>query len=124
METLPDLPLLATGRKLVISRMRPPFVPHCYVLRLSESDLVAADTDVTEMLAIALLTARDLGKNAFNDSAAFTIIHNGHSVSRSTAAHVHMVCTGSRWHKAWFYFVLALKNWLHPLHRILGGRAR
>ena len=78
METLP---LLATGRKLVISRMRLPFVPHCYVLRLSESDLVAADTDVTEMLAIALLTARDLGKNAFNDSAAFTIIHNGHSPS-------------------------------------------
>lgn len=122
LDALPDVPSLATGRACQISRVRVPFVRHCYVLHVSDSDVIPTDDAVAEMLAIALRMARDLGAKTFNDDEAFTIIHNGHSVSRSNGPHIHIVCLRSRWHKGWFYFVLALKNWCHPVHRLFAGR--
>ena len=84
--------------------------------------MIATDKDVAEMLAIGLGIARELGAKTLEDAEAFTLIHNGHSVSRSTGPHIHIVCLRSRWHKAWFYFVLALKNWFFPAHQLLACR--
>jgi len=76
------------------------------------------------MLTAAAHIASKLAVQEYNNIEAFTIMHNAHSVSRSAGPHVHITCLRSRWHKAWYYFVLALKNSFHPIHRLFSRRSR
>jgi hypothetical protein len=103
---------LSTGRTCEVIRVRNEWIPRYYVLAFSTSQGEPTAREVSEMLALGVNKARELAQRMLGDAEAFGVLYSGYSARRELGWHVHIVLLGSRWRKAWLYFVLAGKNLL------------
>jgi hypothetical protein len=106
---------LSTGRTCTILRVRNEWIPKYYLLTSPKSEGEPTPAEIAEMLALGLDKARELASEFVGDPEAFGVLYSGYSVRREQGWHVHIVLLGSRWRKAWLYFVLAGKNLLQAM---------
>jgi len=101
---------LSSGNSCKLIRIRNDLIPKYYLLAFPKHQGEPNSTEITEMLNLGTEYAKKLALTFLDDSEAFTILYSGYSAIREKGWHVHIILLGSRWRKAWLYFVLSGKN--------------
>ncbi len=106
---------LSSGRLCRLIRVRNDWIPRYYLLTFPEDQGEPNEVEVAEMISLGTAHAKKLASETLGDSEAFGLLYSGYSARREKGWHVHIVLLGSRWRKAWMYFVLSIKNLLQAL---------
>ncbi len=107
---------LSTGNICRLIRIRNEFIPNYYVLTFPKKQGEPTSAEVTEMINFGTDNAKQLAFDLLNDKEAFSLLYSGYSSRREKGWHIHIVLLGSRWKKAWLYFILSGKNILQAFH--------
>lgn len=103
---------LKSGKNCELIRIEKDLIPNYYLIAFPKHNGEPTTYEVTEMLEIGILKAKEIAKELLNDEEAFSVLYSGYSSRREKGWHVHIVLLGNRWKKAWLYFVLTWKNLL------------
>lgn len=106
---------LASGNVCELYRIKMDLIPNYYLLAFPKSQGQPSSSEVSEMLMYGTSKAQELAMELLGDPEAFSILYSGYSSRREKGWHVHIVLLGSRWKKAWLYFILAGKNLLQAV---------
>lgn len=107
---------LSTERSCHLIRIRKELIPNYYVLSFPKSQGEPTPIEITEMLVHGIEQAQQLAYDLLKDKEAFTVLYSGYSARREKGWHIHIILLGSRWRKAWLYFVLSFKNILQAFN--------